>query len=29
MKETANLIRRVRIEPWILSALAVLGTASP
>jgi N-acyl-D-amino-acid deacylase len=29
MKATANLIRRARIEPWILSALAALGTASP
>jgi N-acyl-D-amino-acid deacylase len=29
MKATANLIRRARIEPWILSALALVGTASP
>jgi N-acyl-D-amino-acid deacylase len=29
MKATANLIRRALIEPWILSALALVGTASP
>jgi N-acyl-D-amino-acid deacylase len=28
MKATANLTRRARIEPWILSALALVGTAS-
>ena len=29
MKIPANLIRRARAAPWILSALAAAGTASP
>jgi len=29
MNATANLIRRAHIEPWILAALAMVGTAAP
>lgn len=29
MKATANFTRRARIEPWILSVLALVGSASP